>query len=46
LAAEGDETFEADPDTERMLLEAMAQCARGETLPLKDLVTEMRMRER
>ena len=28
LALEGDETFEADEETERMLLEAIAQCDR------------------
>jgi hypothetical protein len=46
LALEGDETFEADPDTKKMLVEAMAQCASGETSPLKQLLAEMRARER
>ena len=45
LAREGDETFEADPDTERMLLDAMAQCERGETIPLTQLLGELRDRE-
>lgn len=45
LAREGDETFEADPDTERMLLDAMAQCERGETVPLTQLLGELRDRE-
>ena len=45
LAREGDETFEADPDTERMLLDAMAQCERGETIPLTQLLSELRDRE-
>jgi len=45
LAPEGDETFEADPDTEKLLLEAIAQCRRGQTMPLKDLLSEMRSRE-
>ena len=45
LAREGDETFEADPDTERMLLDAMAQCDRGETIPLTQLLGELRDRE-
>jgi hypothetical protein len=46
LALEGDETFEADSDTEKMPVEAMAQCALGETTPLKQLLAEMRARER
>jgi hypothetical protein len=45
LAFEGDETFEADPEAEKMLLEAMAQCRRGQVTPLKDLLDEMRSRE-
>ena len=45
LALEGDETFEADGDTEAMLLEAIAQCQRGQTTPLKDFFTELRSRE-
>ena len=45
LALEGDETFEADPETERMLFEAMAQCGRSEITPLKDFLDEMRSRE-
>jgi hypothetical protein len=38
LAREGDETFEADPETERMLLDSIAQCDRGETIPLTQLL--------
>jgi hypothetical protein len=45
LALEGDETFEADAETESMLLEAIAQCRRGQTTPLKDFLDEMRSRE-
>ena len=45
LALEGDETFEADPETEKMLLEAMAQCRRGQATPLNDVLDEMRSRE-
>lgn len=44
LALEGDETFEADAETEAMLLEAMDQCRRGQTTPLRDLLAEMRNR--
>jgi len=45
IALERDETFEADADTEKMLLEAIAQCQHGQTTPLKDFVAEMRSRE-
>ena len=45
LAREGDETFEADPETERMLLDAIAQCERGETIPMVRLLGELRDRE-
>lgn len=46
LALEGDETFEADAETEKkMLLEAIVQCQRGQTTPLKDFLAEMRSRE-
>lgn len=45
LAPEGDETFEADPETERMLLDSIAQCDRGETIPLTQLLSELRDRE-
>ena len=45
LAPEGDETIEADPETERLLLESIAQCDRGETIPLTQLLGELRDRE-
>ena len=45
LAREDDETFEADPDTERMLLDSIAQCERGDTIPLTQLLDELRDRE-
>jgi hypothetical protein len=45
LALKGDDTFEADPETEKVLLEAMAQCRRGQVTPLNDLLCEMRSRE-
>ena len=45
LAREGDETFEADPETERMLLDSISQCERGETIPLSQLLGELRDRE-
>jgi hypothetical protein len=42
IARDDDETFEADPATEKMLLDAIAQCERGDTLPLKQLLPELR----
>ena len=45
LAPEDDEMFEADPETEKMLLDAIGQCCRGQVTPLKDLRSEMRGRE-
>ena len=45
LALDGDETFEADAKTEKMLLEAIAQCDRGQTTPLTRLLSELRSRE-
>jgi hypothetical protein len=45
LALEGDETFEADAETERMLLAAIAQCEQGQTIALKDFLAELRSRE-
>ena len=45
LAMEGDETFEVDAETEQMLLQAIAQCGKGQSMPLADLVSELRSRE-
>ncbi len=45
LVSEGDETFEANPETERMLLDAIAQCERGDTIPMTALLGELRSRE-
>ena len=45
LFPEGDGTFQADAETERMLLESIAQCERGETVPLEQLLEELRTRE-
>ena len=44
LALEGDETFEADAETEKMLLDAIAQCRRGQTTPLKDVLAKAQIR--
>ena len=45
LVPEGDETFEANPESERMLLQSIAQCGRGETIPMRQLLDELRDRE-
>ena len=45
LARDGDETFEADPEIEKVLLEAIAQCERGHALPMSQIVRELRDRE-
>ena len=45
IAPEGDETFEADAETEEQLLEAIRQCERGATVPLNELLRELRDRE-
>jgi len=42
LARDDDETFEADPATEQMLLDAIAQCERGDTISLKQLLPDLR----
>jgi hypothetical protein len=42
LARDNDETFEADPATEKMLLDAIAQCEQGDTIPLKQLLPDLR----
>jgi hypothetical protein len=45
LALEGDEAFEVDAETEQMLLQAIAQCEKGQTTPMADLLSELRSRE-
>ena len=45
LMAEGEQTFEADAETERMLLESIAQCERGQTVPFARVIEELRSRE-
>lgn len=45
LAAEGDETFDADAETEQLLLQAIEQCNRGKTTPMAHLLSELRHRE-
>jgi hypothetical protein len=45
IARDDDETFEADPATEKMLLDAIAQCERGDTISLKQLLSELPRQE-
>ena len=45
IARDEEESFEADPATEKMLLDAIAQCESGETIPLKQVLSELRDRE-
>ncbi|HJW93517.1 MAG TPA: hypothetical protein VJ901_07860 [Thermoanaerobaculia bacterium] len=45
LLPEPDGTFEADPETERMLLESIAQCERGQKRPFDAVLEELRKRE-
>jgi hypothetical protein len=42
IAGEADETFEADVDTEQILLRAIEQCTRGETISMVELLGELR----
>ena len=45
LAIDGDGTFEADAETEAMLLRAIDQCDRGRTTPMANVLSELRNRE-
>ena len=45
LALDGNETFEADSETEEMLLKAIAQCDKGQTTPMDQVLSELRSRE-
>ncbi len=42
LVSEGDETFEATPEEEAMLLAAIAECERGELIPAEEVLAELR----
>jgi len=44
LFPEEGETFEADAETEKMLLESIAQCERGQTLPFDAVLARLRRR--
>jgi hypothetical protein len=41
IAPDDEGTFTADPETEKMLLESIAQCDRGETVPIKQLLSDL-----
>ncbi len=45
LVMEGNGTFEADSETEKMLLEAIAQCRRSATTPMAQFLDELRRKE-
>jgi len=45
IAPDGDETFEAEAEMEERLLEAIRRCERGATVPMNDLLRELRDRE-
>jgi len=45
LATEGDGTFEADAETEHLLLRAIDQCNQGQTTPMTQLLAELRTRQ-
>ena len=45
IARDEDESFEADAATEQMLREAIAQCERGQTVPVEQVLSELRNRE-
>jgi hypothetical protein len=45
IALDGEETFEVDAELEAVLLESIAQGERGETIPLEELLSQMRSRE-
>lgn len=42
LAPEGDETFEVPPELEHELDESLAQAARGETIPVAEVLERLR----
>jgi hypothetical protein len=45
MALDGDETFEADAETENILLHSIARYDRGQTTPLSEVLSELRHRE-
>jgi hypothetical protein len=45
VTLDAEETFDTDAELEALLLESIAQGERGETIPLEELLGEMRSRE-
>jgi hypothetical protein len=45
VIAADDDAFDADVRTEKMLLDAIAQCDKGQTVPLKQVLTDLRRSE-
>jgi hypothetical protein len=45
LLPEGDETCEVDEETEKMLLESIAQCDAGRKVAFESVLEELRRRE-
>jgi hypothetical protein len=45
IARDADETFEVDAETEQVLLRAIDQCKHGESMPMAELLRELRTRE-
>jgi len=45
LTLESDGTFEADRQTEEMLLQAIAECDEGRTTPMANILSELRDHE-
>ena len=43
LAPEGNETFSVPPELEQELDESLAQTARGETIPVEDVLRKLRL---
>jgi hypothetical protein len=41
IAPDDDGAFTADPATEKMLLESIAQCDRGNTIGIKELLSDL-----
>jgi hypothetical protein len=44
IALDGEETFEVSPELEAIILESIAQGARGEAVSAEDLLRELRSR--
>lgn len=45
LFQDGDDSFSVDAETKAMLLHSIGQCERGQTVPLEQVLEELRDRE-